>query len=422
MTSQRAVRAVGAADGVGRRRGHGARRRARRQRAVLPYGPGDITGIAAQQVRRRDPAPGSRSMPPNLFPSIEFATPSMPWMVTPGGPDGRGMLRAVDGADRAARRQRAARRGAGAQCPVVEVPADQLPPHDQLALWAHVQLDAGVAGDGDGRLGRRADPRPVRAAPDHRLRGLPRADVRGRPPGRAGPTGARPAQRRPAWGAGTGSVTLPVYDSWVVHDDRARRPGDARPAADGPRPVGDEPTAGARRRRGHRRHRRPAGAAARRAAPGRRERGMGPDGRRPRRATLSRRAGAPGGGGRRWSACRSTAAPRRRSTDVPAAGRAAQPRPAAACRGRARGGDGPRPPGGVGRRGLAPGRRHRPRPARAPGRAARRPGRVPTAHPDGRAAHRGVGAGDDGAGARPHRRPRRGRRSGRSSPPARCRQ
>ena len=52
------------------------------------YGPGDITGIAAPQVRRRDPAPGSRSMPPNVFPSIEFATPSMPWLVTPAGPDG----------------------------------------------------------------------------------------------------------------------------------------------------------------------------------------------------------------------------------------------------------------------------------------------------------------------------------------------
>ena len=106
------------------------------------YGPGDVSGIAPQQVRRRDPAPGSRSMPPNLFPSIEFATPSLPWMVTPGEPDGLGMLRPwlalivlPGGPDRLGA-------VAGALAPVVDVPADQLPPHDQLALWAHVQLDA----------------------------------------------------------------------------------------------------------------------------------------------------------------------------------------------------------------------------------------------------------------------------------------
>ena len=178
------------------------------------YGPGDITGITAQQVRRRDPAPGSRSMPPNLFPSIEFTTPSMPWLVTPGGPDGRGVLQpwmALIVLPGGSERLGAV---AGAQCPVIEVTADQLPPHDQLGLWAHVQLDAAAAGEAAlaSGISRLLAPYALRPTTDY-LACLVPTYAAGRLAGLGQPV-PDPRSVEPAWGTGTGSVTLPVFDSW----------------------------------------------------------------------------------------------------------------------------------------------------------------------------------------------------------------
>ena len=179
------------------------------------YGPGDVSGIIPQQVRRRDPAPGSRSMPPNLFPSIEFATPAMPWMVTPGEPDGTGMLSPwlalivlPGGLDRLGT-------VAGALAPVVEVPADQLPAHDQLALWAHVQLDADSAVDAALPTGvaRIVAPYALRPTTDYVACLVP-TFAAGRLAG-LGETVADPLSAEPAWGTGSGAVSLPVLDSWA---------------------------------------------------------------------------------------------------------------------------------------------------------------------------------------------------------------
>jgi hypothetical protein len=179
------------------------------------YGPGDVSGIAPQQVRRRDPAPGSRSMPPNLFPSIEFATPSLPWMVTPGEPDGQGMLRPwlalivlAGGPDRLGS-------VAGALAPVVEVPADQLPPHDQLALWAHVQLDADNTAEVALATGiaRIVAPYALRPTTDYVACLVPTFEA-GRLAG-LGDTVADPLSVNLAWGTGSGNVSLPVLDSWA---------------------------------------------------------------------------------------------------------------------------------------------------------------------------------------------------------------
>lgn len=180
------------------------------------YGPGDVTGIAAPQVRRRDPAPGSRSMPPNLFPTIEFNSPSLPWMVTPGGPDPTGQLQPwlalivlPGGLDRLAN-------VAGAQAPVVDVPADQLPTHQQLALWAHVQLNADVAADASAfanGIARIIAPYALRPTTDYVACLVPTFEA-GRLAGLGQPV-PDPRSTAPAWGAGTGSVTLPVLDAWA---------------------------------------------------------------------------------------------------------------------------------------------------------------------------------------------------------------
>ena len=170
------------------------------------YGPGDITGIAIQQVRRRDPAPGSRSMPPNLFPAIEFTTPSLPWLMSPdgGAPTPWVALIVVRGdASRLATLP-------GAQCPAIEVRADELPPHDQLALWAHVQLDTAATALDSG-VSRILAPYALAPTTGYLACLVPTFEA-GRLAG-LGQLVPDPRSAAPAWAAA--GVTLPVYDSWA---------------------------------------------------------------------------------------------------------------------------------------------------------------------------------------------------------------
>lgn len=50
---------------------------------VRLQGPGDVTGIAPQQVIRTDPAPNARTFEPNYHALVEFDEPSLPWLFTP---------------------------------------------------------------------------------------------------------------------------------------------------------------------------------------------------------------------------------------------------------------------------------------------------------------------------------------------------
>ena len=54
--------------------------------AVRLHAPGDVTGLDAAQVIRTYPTPGTTSAPPDTFPLIEFAHPSVPWLLSPTGP------------------------------------------------------------------------------------------------------------------------------------------------------------------------------------------------------------------------------------------------------------------------------------------------------------------------------------------------
>ena len=291
---------------------------------------------------------------------------------------------------------------AGAQCPVVEVHADQLPPQDHLALWAHAQLDA-AGGSLDSGISRLLAPFAMRPTTDYlaclvptfeagRLAGLgqPVAD-----PLSDAPAGARQRERQP-----------PGVRLMDVHHDRERRPGDARRVRLTARDLSStQPAAGPRRRCRHRRRRRTHRATARRAPAGGRDADVERQRVRCGCRHVARRTGAHGGGrraGRRTADLRQHGAG---STNVSAVGRTGSTWTRGGASPPARRGDGPRSSGGAGRRGVATGRRHRPCPARATGRAPGRSRRVAAARPDGRAAHRVVRARHDGAGVGPHRRP-----------------
>ncbi len=50
---------------------------------VQLLGPGDVTGLAPQQVIRTDPAAGARTFEANYFALVEFDEPALPWLFTP---------------------------------------------------------------------------------------------------------------------------------------------------------------------------------------------------------------------------------------------------------------------------------------------------------------------------------------------------
>src|SRR5262245_33790540 len=46
-------------------------------------GPGDVTGIAASQIVRCEPSPGTVDYESNYMPYVELAAPELPWLLTP---------------------------------------------------------------------------------------------------------------------------------------------------------------------------------------------------------------------------------------------------------------------------------------------------------------------------------------------------
>jgi len=189
--------------------------------AISRYGPGDVTGLGPGQIRRRDPAPDSLSMPPNLFPSIELRRPDLPWCLTPGGPDASGRLRpwlaliVVE-----ARSGSPLGNVADAKQPVIEVARADLPAPDEVALWAHVQVEPeGAVADELTRRGvaRILSPRALTPSTRYVACLVPTFEA-GRLAG-LGQTPPDALSSAPAWTApGTGGaspkVLLPVYDHW----------------------------------------------------------------------------------------------------------------------------------------------------------------------------------------------------------------
>ena len=51
--------------------------------ALELLGPGDVTGLAPGQVIRTDPADGATGVDPTVFPAVEFAEATLPWLFTP---------------------------------------------------------------------------------------------------------------------------------------------------------------------------------------------------------------------------------------------------------------------------------------------------------------------------------------------------
>jgi hypothetical protein len=192
--------------------------------SVRLYGPGDVTGVTAAQIVRRDPAPGTTRFETGYMPQVQFARADLPWLFTPAAPGTtrtrlRPWLVLV-----AVRRGDAARLQPGSPLPVLELddPAGELPDLAQSWAWAHAQITGLAAGArpadalaaDPGRAcsrlvcARKLEPGtaylaclvPAFAVGVQAGLGLPVPDD---------------AKLDPAWGATpAGPLRLPVYDSW----------------------------------------------------------------------------------------------------------------------------------------------------------------------------------------------------------------
>src|SRR5262245_33436328 len=63
------------------------------EQQVRLYGPGDVIGIAPQQVVRTEPRHLATDFEPNYFAAIDFDRPDFPWLFTPAAAGTAGRLR-----------------------------------------------------------------------------------------------------------------------------------------------------------------------------------------------------------------------------------------------------------------------------------------------------------------------------------------
>jgi hypothetical protein len=189
--------------------------------AVL--GPGDVEGVAVEQIVRRSPRPDSHNLEPNYLAVIEFAHPDLPWIFSPAqaaqGRDERLdpwlMLAVVD------RSQMQVTVRPGSPNPALRLsdPAAVPAPADAWA-FAHVQVH-GTDADGATEVLRGDQPVaanirsrlvcPTRLAPDHDYVAvlLPTYEA-----GRRVGLGLEEGDAGTAFWTAAGGLVLPVYDSW----------------------------------------------------------------------------------------------------------------------------------------------------------------------------------------------------------------
>lgn len=191
------------------------------------YGPGDVTGIDQREVQRVHPEPDTTTFPPNYFPLVEFATPDLPWLFSPARPETtRGRARPWLSLVVVPRQADGVTFEVGADGPVLEAPADHLPPAEEAWAWAHVQvtgdLDTGkvkqaIQDGSDQVISRLVCPRNLDARTPYIACVVPLYE-----PGRRAGLGEEPFEGGGksqeidlAWSSGDGgTVTLPVYHHW----------------------------------------------------------------------------------------------------------------------------------------------------------------------------------------------------------------
>ncbi|MFI8461367.1 hypothetical protein [Kitasatospora sp. NPDC085464] len=119
------------------------------ERPVQLYGPGDVVGVEARAISRREPQPGTTNVEPNYLAHIEFYDEDFLWRYSPAGPDGStdrlapwlALVVLTAKSDPSGTPAEFDEGSGGAPLPYVTVKdPNALPPADQLGAWAHVHV------------------------------------------------------------------------------------------------------------------------------------------------------------------------------------------------------------------------------------------------------------------------------------------
>ncbi len=197
---------------------------------ITLHGPGDVAGLAAATIVRRDPAPDSLGVSPHGIPFVELWPADLPWRfspeptaATPAASILPWLALVVVPSDASFGPR------SGAPLPVLSVPRKELPDPTELWAWAHVQVEEpqdGITGTvaayvkqhGDRAVARLLAPRRLAARQEYRACVVPVYEA-GRRAG-LGRDDIADAGVSLAW-TSTGSpddpVELPVYDTWLIH-------------------------------------------------------------------------------------------------------------------------------------------------------------------------------------------------------------
>ena len=200
------------------------------ERVVRLYGPGDVKGIDPRQVVRTEPRHLATDFEPNYFPAIEFDRPEFPWLFTPArsGENERlrpwlclVVVRKQEGV--------ALRADAALPLPVLDInspaqPDNELPDLSESWAWAHAQvtgsgsdddsLNDALGGDPALTVSRLLCPRRLDPLTDYLACVVPAFKVGLLAGLGEAVTTADEEQLEPAWEAGAGAVSLPVYYHW----------------------------------------------------------------------------------------------------------------------------------------------------------------------------------------------------------------
>lgn len=187
------------------------------------HGPGDVTGIDPQQIIRAFPAPGTTDAETTSLAHLEFDSPDLPWLFTPGGPTAEGRLRPWLSLIVVPSASAEVRAATATSLAALTCQGSDLPDLADSWAWAHAQVTMSGPSASAARilkespertLSRIVSPRRLRPHNSYIAALVPSFEA-GRRTGLGIDLGDQEhANLSPAW-TGTGAVVLPLYHHWT---------------------------------------------------------------------------------------------------------------------------------------------------------------------------------------------------------------
>jgi len=187
------------------------------------YGPGDVKGLNVNAVIRTWPKAGARNVEANYFPLIEFDQADLPWRYSPQENNTNNVQPWLCVIALETGTGKVFQPGQGQSLAVLNVNASVLPDLGESPLWAHSQLHGPDIADNNA-LAQALDNQPhyfssrilslsiLKPETEYTAYLVPTFEA-GRMAGLGLNSAAVPGMK-PAWAAGAGTVSLPIFYQW----------------------------------------------------------------------------------------------------------------------------------------------------------------------------------------------------------------